>query len=117
MGKNLILLDDKQTVPDNEVLTGDNQLESVDWLEKIIDRQQNQKIHLIPVLDDVIVQCPKCRTLETLQFAGEIMSPSSKFSQKNGLVYHDCGSVSPCRLFGRTQLSEKLTNNRRSLVV
>jgi len=49
-------------------------------------------------LDDVIVQCPKCKALETLQFTAGTLTPCSKFSQREGRTYHDCGSDLPCRL-------------------
>jgi len=49
-------------------------------------------------LDDVIVQCPKCKALETLQFAAGTLTPCRKFSQREGMTYHDCGSDLPCRL-------------------
>ena len=45
-----------------------------------------------------LAQCPKCKTVETLQFIGNTLSPSRKFRQKDGGVYHDCGSDLPCRL-------------------
>ena len=47
---------------------------------------------------DVLVQCPKCKTVETLQFVGSVLTPCRKFRQQDGLVYHDCGSERPCRL-------------------
>ena len=46
-------------------------------------------------------QCPRCLTLETLWFKGDILVPTIKFSQgEDGRVYHDCnrGSAGPCRL-------------------
>jgi hypothetical protein len=49
---------------------------------------------------DVLAQCPKCKTMETLQFDGYVLMTSRKFYQKNGLVPHDCGSALPCRLRG-----------------
>ena len=55
-------------------------------------------IRFEPVPSDVIVQCPKCKTVETLQFVGQTMLRSRKFSQRDGQVYHDCGSEQPCRL-------------------
>jgi hypothetical protein len=49
---------------------------------------------------DVLAQCPSCKTIETLQFAGDKMAVSRKFTQKDGKVYHDCGSHKPCHLHG-----------------
>ena len=48
--------------------------------------------------DDIIVQCPKCKALETLQFVAGTLTPCRKFSQREGMTYHDCGSDIPCRL-------------------
>jgi hypothetical protein len=59
-----------------------------------------QTVHFKPAPNDVLAQCPKCKTVETLQFVGQTMSPARKFSQKDGRVYHDCGSDKPCRLHG-----------------
>ncbi len=49
---------------------------------------------------DVMVQCPRCKAIETMQFVGGVMTPCRKFVQRAGLVYHDCGSTEPCRLRG-----------------
>ena len=56
------------------------------------------KIRFAPVPRDVLVQCPKCKTMETLQFMGPTLLRSRKFHQKDGRIYHDCGSDKPCRL-------------------
>ena len=51
-----------------------------------------------PLPRDVLAQCPKCKTVETLQFIGGRLLRSRKFFEKEGKVYHDCGSALPCRL-------------------
>ena len=43
--------------------------------------------------------CPKCKTLETLWFSGEVLVQTRKFRQESGQIYHDCGSDEPCRLY------------------
>jgi hypothetical protein len=48
---------------------------------------------------ELVVFCPKCKTLETLWFTNGRLLPSIKFSQVNGELYHDCGSQEPCRLY------------------
>ena len=58
------------------------------------------KIHFEPTPRDILVQCPKCKTVETLQFVGATLTPSRKFRQEGGRIYHDCGSEQPCRLRG-----------------
>ncbi len=65
----------------------------VPWL-----RPPTTPVHFQPAPSDVLAQCPKCKTVETLQFVGEVLSPSRKFRQRDGLVYHDCGSERPCQL-------------------
>ena len=115
MSTNLLLHEDKHQ-PGAVVngLSYINQSQQMALLERLGNRKHNHSrtINLAPVLDDIIVQCPKCHTLETLQFAGIIMTPSSKFVQKDGLVFHDCGSDSPCRLFGHIRRHGKLVKGR-----
>ena len=48
---------------------------------------------------ELVVFCPKCKTLETLWFTNGWLMPARKFSQMNGELYHDCGSQEPCRLY------------------
>jgi hypothetical protein len=50
-------------------------------------------------LDEVIVVCPKCKTLETLWFSAGFLVPTRKFRQHGNRVYHDCGSAEPCSLY------------------
>jgi hypothetical protein len=51
---------------------------------------------------EVIANCPKCLTFETLWFRRRVMMPTRRFKQNGGgKVYHDCGSNLPCRLFPR----------------
>jgi hypothetical protein len=47
-------------------------------------------------IDEVIVVCPKCKTLETLWFSAGLLVPTRKFRQSGRQVYHDCGSDEPC---------------------
>jgi hypothetical protein len=47
-------------------------------------------------LDEVIVICPKCKTLETLWLADGFLVPTRKFTQNGRQVFHDCGSEEPC---------------------
>jgi hypothetical protein len=50
-------------------------------------------------LDEVIVVCPKCKTLETLWFSSGFLVPTRKFRQYGNQVYHDCGSTEPCTFY------------------
>jgi len=48
---------------------------------------------------EVVASCAGCKTLETLWFIGDTLVPTQRFAQRDGRVYHDCGSDKPCRLF------------------
>ena len=50
-------------------------------------------------VDEVIVVCPKCKTLETLWFSAGLLVPTRKFRQRGGRVYHDCGTTEPCTFY------------------
>ena len=61
--------------------------------------KRSQTIHYEPVPYDMLAQCPKCKSMETVQFVNRTLTKRSRFFQKNGKVYHDCGSDRPCQLF------------------
>ena len=48
---------------------------------------------------EVVAFCPRCKALETLTYNNEGITPTARFVQKNGAVYHGCGSDTPCRLY------------------
>ena len=50
---------------------------------------------------DLVASCPGCATLETLAFQRDSLIPTRRFSQRDGRVYHDCGTNRPCLLFPR----------------
>jgi len=50
---------------------------------------------------EIVASCPGCKTLETLWFIDDVMTPTKRFVQRDGFVYHDCGSDEPCRLFAK----------------
>jgi len=77
--------------------TGRTDLSGVD-LDKLFGRTRNQPVHFEPEPIDVLAQCPKCKTVETLQFLEGKLMRSRKFFETDGKVYHDCGSSLPCRL-------------------
>ena len=49
--------------------------------------------------DEVVAFCPRCKTLETLYLSSGQLTPTRKFSQNDGHIYHDCGSIKPCQLY------------------
>jgi hypothetical protein len=49
--------------------------------------------------EEAVAFCPGCKTLETLHFSGRQLAPTRKFSQNDGHIYHDCGSIKPCQLY------------------
>ncbi len=55
--------------------------------------------HASTGVHELIVCCPKCKTMETLLFANDWLMQTRKFTQNGDAVYHDCGSVEPCRLY------------------
>ncbi len=48
---------------------------------------------------EVVVFCPKCKALQTVQISGSRLMPTRKFYQVGTRIYHDCGSTQPCRLY------------------
>jgi len=48
---------------------------------------------------EVVAFCPGCKTLETLYLSSGQLTPTRKFSQNDGHIYHDCGSIEPCKLY------------------
>ncbi len=48
---------------------------------------------------EMVTWCPQCGSVETLMFAGNVLVPTRKFHQENGKIYHDCGTIKPCRLY------------------
>ena len=60
---------------------------------------KNTSQNMSATVDELVVFCPKCKTLEMLYFTGERLMPTRKFHQEDGKVYHGCGSSEPCRLY------------------
>jgi phage FluMu protein Com len=48
---------------------------------------------------EVVVFCPQCKALQTVQISGRKLTPTRKFTQEGSGIYHDCGSIQPCRLY------------------
>lgn len=48
---------------------------------------------------EVVVFCPRCKALQTVQLSGSHLMPTRKFFQRGTYIFHDCGSTQPCRLF------------------
>jgi hypothetical protein len=54
----------------------------------------------VPLFEgELAVFCQGCKTLETLWFINGHLIETRKFNQTDGQVYHDCGSLEPCRLY------------------
>jgi hypothetical protein len=43
--------------------------------------------------------CPACKSFDTLWFDNGALLSTRKFHQQGDLIYHDCGSGRPCRLY------------------
>jgi hypothetical protein len=48
---------------------------------------------------DLMAYCPSCKSLETVWFDDGVLLSTRKYFQRGDLVYHDCGSERPCRLY------------------
>ena len=75
------------------------QVKDVDMPQLTLNMPVKEKLLAVrkePV--DIAVQCPCCLTIETLQVDNGRLVPTRRFWQRNGLVYHDCGSTRPCRV-------------------
>jgi phage FluMu protein Com len=48
---------------------------------------------------EVVVFCPQCKAIQTVQISGSRLTPTRKFTQVGTRIYHDCGSNRPCRLY------------------
>jgi hypothetical protein len=48
---------------------------------------------------ELLSVCPCCKNSQPLLFLKDKMVPTRKYVQVNGRVYHDCGSIYPCRLY------------------
>ena len=56
-----------------------------------------------PVLEkrtgDLLAFCPACKSFETIWFDEGTLMSTRKFTERGDLIYHDCGSDRPCRLY------------------
>ena len=71
-----------------------------DW-QKILDNidlKSYKTSHLMLEPDEVVVQCPGCNTMETVEVVGDTLLRCKKFYQRERDIYHDCGSTQPCIL-------------------
>ena len=48
--------------------------------------------------EDFLVQCPGCKTMETVCIKDGALINTRKFHINDGKIFHDCGSVKPCFL-------------------
>jgi hypothetical protein len=48
---------------------------------------------------EMTVFCPHCKAFQTVWLDGSKLMPTRKFIQERGKIYHDCGSMEPCRLY------------------
>ena len=50
-------------------------------------------------IDDIVVFCPGCKAMQSVQISDKHLLPTRKFTQVGPFIYHDCGSKIPCRLY------------------
>jgi hypothetical protein len=48
---------------------------------------------------ELMAFCPSCKSFETIWFDDGRLLSTRKFRQQGNLIFHDCGSVRPCRLY------------------
>lgn len=48
---------------------------------------------------EVMAFCPLCKAFQTICIESDVLVPTRKFFQVGSLIYHDCGSIQPCRLY------------------
>lgn len=70
----------------------------------LADKRENKVSGITKTIDgtkagEAIVFCPRCKALQTVSLAGNMMMPTRKFTQKESQIYHDCGSSQPCQLY------------------
>jgi hypothetical protein len=51
------------------------------------------------VFDDIVIFCPGCKAMQSVQISSKQLLPTRKFTQVGPFIYHDCGSNIPCRLY------------------
>ena len=62
--------------------------------------RENELGHTITAsITELMAFCPHCKTLETVWCTGNTLVQTRKFSQVGIRIYHDCGSMEPCRLY------------------
>ena len=49
---------------------------------------------------EFVAFCPHCKNMETIWLGEEPTQTERRYIQRNGYIYHDCGSSEPCRLYG-----------------
>ncbi len=48
---------------------------------------------------EATVFCPRCKAFQTVWLSDNTLMPTRKFYQREGRIYHDCGSSRPCQLY------------------
>ncbi len=56
-------------------------------------------------MQEVLVVCPNCKTMETLLWSEGHFFLNRKFSETEDGLYHNCGSKHPCRVYRSKQSS------------
>ena len=69
-------------------------------LEAVRDQEVSTLVGLKQSMSgEVVVFCPRCKALQTVQLNDDRLIPTRKFTQVGPYIYHDCGSIKPCRLY------------------
>lgn len=48
---------------------------------------------------ELMIFCPQCKAIDSVLLDKGILFPTRKFRQIGTRIYHDCGSIKPCRIY------------------
>lgn len=67
----------------------------------IVETKERLPEHELPqqICGDVVAYCPGCKAMQTLQISNNHLMPTRKYIQIGLFIFHDCGSIKPCRLY------------------
>jgi hypothetical protein len=49
--------------------------------------------------EEAVAFCPRCKAVQTVWLSGKTLLTTRKFKQTGSGIYHECGSIQPCRLY------------------
>ena len=49
--------------------------------------------------EEALAFCTGCKAVQTVWLSGKTLLTTRKFKQIGSRIYHECGSIQPCRLY------------------